>query len=489
MNLIASLLSIGLAVVFATAAIMKIRGRRSARQAVRDFGVPVALAGPVAIALPVAELATAAALVWPATAAWGARAAFALLAVFSAGIAINLARGNRPDCNCFGQAAPGPIGWRTLARNAVLAGLSLAVLVAADGASLFPPIGDIDPTGLVVVFVAAGFVILAALLLNVIAQNGRLLVRIEALEARAAGAAVPAPKIAGHPIGTPAPSFSLTGLRGETMTLEALRAGEMPVVLLFSDAGCGPCNSLLPEVGRWQREYASRVAVAVISRGTIEANRAKSSEHGLRTVLLQHDGEVAASYGATGTPSAVLVRPDGTIGSLLAEGGPAIASLVAAVSGTAAPVHDHGQCGNGAAMVPGSAGIGEPAPAVRLPDLTGRGVDLAELSGPTLVVFWNPACGFCSQMLGDLRSWEEKMSPRDPRLLIVSTGSVEANQALGLRSTVVIDPDFATARAFGVSGTPSAVLVDADRKIASLVAVGAPAVLALASAEQAAIQP
>ncbi len=488
MNVLALVVSLVLAVIFAAAAVLKIRSGVASRQAVRDFGVPAGLAGAVAVALPIVELAIAAALVWPATALWGARAALALLAVFSAGVAINMARGRRPDCNCFGQIASGPIGWPTLARNAVLAGLSLAVLLIPEEASPIAAIGAIAPLAVLVAAAIAIFVIQLVVLLNVFAQNGRLLVRVEALEARAAGVGTaPVPKAAGHPIGTPAPSFSLTGLRGETMTLEALRAGDVPVLLLFSDPACGPCNSLLPEVGRWQRENASRMVLAVISRGTIEANRAKSTEHGLRTVLLQRASEVAESYAATGTPSAVLVRPDGTIGSAVVEGGPAIATLVATIAGTAAPVHDHGQCGNGAAMVPGSAGIGEPAPAVRLPDLTGRAVDLAELAGPTLVVFWNPACGFCSQMLGDLRSWEAKMSARDPRLLVVSTGSVEANQALGLRSTVVIDPDFATARSFGVSGTPSAVLVDADGKIASLVAVGAPAVLALASAEQAAI--
>jgi hypothetical protein len=51
---------------------------------------------------------------------------------------------------------------------------------------------------------------------------------------------------------------------------------------------------------------------------------------------------------------------------------------------------------------------------------------------------------------------------------------------MGQISTVVLDQQFAAGRAFGASGTPSAVLVDAEGKIASEVAVGAPAVLELA---------
>jgi hypothetical protein len=51
---------------------------------------------------------------------------------------------------------------------------------------------------------------------------------------------------------------------------------------------------------------------------------------------------------------------------------------------------------------------------------------------------------------------------------------------MGLRSTVVLDQQFSVGRAFGAGGTPSAVLVDAEGRVASEVAVGAPAVLELA---------
>jgi peroxiredoxin len=152
-------------------------------------------------------------------------------------------------------------------------------------------------------------------------QHGRLLLRIEALEARLAEAGV-APSqatagTAGLAVGSPAPSFALATLSGETITLPALRALGKPVVLLFSDPGCGPCNALLPDVGRWQREHAAKVVVALISRGTVEANRPKASEYGLTHVLLQKDREIAQAYQAYGTPSAVLIRQGGTIGSSL----------------------------------------------------------------------------------------------------------------------------------------------------------------------------
>jgi thiol-disulfide isomerase/thioredoxin len=99
----------------------------------------------------------------------------------------------------------------------------------------------------------------------------------------------------------------------------------------------------------------------------------------------------------------------------------------------------------------------------------------------TLVLFWNPGCGFCQQMLPDLKEWEENPPEGAPKLLVVSAGTQESNKAMGLSSSVVLDQGFEAGRAFGARGTPSAILVDAKGKIASEVAVGAPGVLKLAT--------
>ena len=87
-------------------------------------------------------------------------------------------------------------------------------------------------------------------------------------------------------------------------------------------------------------------------------------------------------------------------------------------------------------------------------------------------------------MLPDLKEWEANPPEGTPKLLVVSAGTVEANEAMELSSPVVLDQEFAVGRAFGASGTPSATLVDEEGKIASEVAVGAPAVLELARAEK-----
>ena len=87
-------------------------------------------------------------------------------------------------------------------------------------------------------------------------------------------------------------------------------------------------------------------------------------------------------------------------------------------------------------------------------------------------------------MLPDLKEWESGAPKDAPRLVVVSAGSEEANKEMGLASPVLLDQQFAVGRAFGASGTPSAILVDEEGKIASQVAVGAPAVMELAGADQ-----
>ena len=86
------------------------------------------------------------------------------------------------------------------------------------------------------------------------------------------------------------------------------------------------------------------------------------------------------------------------------------------------------------------------------------------------------------RMLEDLQAWETKPLKGAPQLLVVSTGTVEDNRALSLRAPVILDQGFSAGRQFGATGTPMAVLIDAQGRIASDVVAGGPAVLTLANA-------
>jgi len=117
-----------LAGVFGVAGVAKLADRAGSRQALRDFGVPPILADPLGRLLPLTEIAIAAALIPTLSAWWGALGALVCLLLFVVGIGINLARGNRPDCHCFGQLSSAPVGWPTLLRNGLLAAIAGAVV-------------------------------------------------------------------------------------------------------------------------------------------------------------------------------------------------------------------------------------------------------------------------------------------------------------------------------------------------------------------------
>jgi methylamine dehydrogenase accessory protein MauD len=465
---------LALAAVFLLSGLAKLGDRRGSVDAAHDLGVPSARAAPVASLLVILELAVAVALVPTVSARWAAVGASVLLLGFSAAVAVALIRGRRPNCHCFGQLSARPIGARTLARNGLLLGLAAFVLVAGwrrPGGSAVAWWGPLSPTERASIALGAFGTLaacaLAVVVLSLMRQNGRILLRLGALEASSPHGHAHA--VVGLPVGATAPEFALPNLSGEVSTLQSLRADGKPVMLLFTDPHCEPCAELLPEVAAWQRDHDDGVIVAVISRGGAEENGPKAAEHGLSRVLLQSDFEAAHAYQADATPSAVLVASDGTVASPLMSGADAIRSLISALTNGGMP--------HSAASLP----IGSAAPGFSLPNLDGRVVDLSEFGGaPTLLLFWRPGCGFCQQMLDALKAWEERHDADGLQLLVVSSESIEANREMGLHAEILLDDAFGVGASYGVTGTPSAILVDDAGQIASGVAIGERAVFELA---------
>lgn len=93
-----------------------------------------------------------------------------------------------------------------------------------------------------------------------------------------------------------------------------------------------------------------------------------------------------------------------------------------------------------------------------------------------MLLFWNPRCGFCQQLLPELIAWEQDRPPDAPELLVISTGDAAANTAERFASPVFLDAASSAMAAFGAGGTPMAVAVDAAGRVSSPLGTGAPGV-------------
>lgn len=121
------------ALLFAAAALHKLRDVRAFREALAGYRLlPAAALGPAALALPAAEAATALALCSGSGATAGAAGGVALLALYAGAIAVNLGRGRRSiDCGCGGPGGRRPIAPGLVWRNAALAALLAASALPA----------------------------------------------------------------------------------------------------------------------------------------------------------------------------------------------------------------------------------------------------------------------------------------------------------------------------------------------------------------------
>ncbi|MEW2463774.1 MauE/DoxX family redox-associated membrane protein [Streptomyces sp. NPDC046994] len=278
------------ATVFGVAAAVKSTDLEGLPRALVAFGLPPRTAAPLGRLLVTCEFAVALALVVPPWARVGGLGALLLLTLFSGVIALNLMLGRTPVCDFFGGLKAVPVGWSTVARNALLA--VLAAFVAADG----------HPHWLF----AGLAVVMSALWAGLWAK--------ETGEVRA---------------GLFAPAFSLRDESGRTRTLGDLLAPGRPLLLVFSDRPPGPHTALLPQVARWQRTHEDSVTIAVVSGGPHTVPVAAGGGDGPRRLLADPGRRTHTDYGVTATPAAVLIGAEGIVAAAPAVGAAEIGKLVA----------------------------------------------------------------------------------------------------------------------------------------------------------------
>jgi peroxiredoxin len=246
----------------------------------------------------------------------------------------------------------------------------------------------------------------------------------------------------------------------------------------------GPDLAALPTDGTDGRPFP-----LVISTGDLEANRTLVAEHGLRCpVLLQEAMEVAAQYQAHGTPMGYLLDEEGRIASEIAVGADALLALAEAPATALSRNGDghHSHRGNrslaDSKIARDGLLAGTPAPDFRLPALDGGQLSLAQFRGRrVLLVFSDPHCGPCDQLMPELEQFHRRTG--EAQVLLVSRGDREANRAKaaehGLTFPILLQQQWEISRAYAMFATPVAYLVDEAGVIGADVAMGAEPILAL----------
>lgn len=119
--------SVLLGVVMCAASFSKLRTGRAWESQGAALGAPRAIV-PI---VPWVELALGALLIVQVASTAVSIAALVLLGAFTTLLAVNLARGRRPVCACFGEWSAKPLGPGHLARNGALVALSVLSLAAS----------------------------------------------------------------------------------------------------------------------------------------------------------------------------------------------------------------------------------------------------------------------------------------------------------------------------------------------------------------------
>jgi peroxiredoxin len=344
----------------------------------------------------------------------------------------------------------------------------------------------------IVMWVLLGVLVVAVLvlawtLLQVLRQQGRLLLRVEALEDRlgADGASSPTDHARGGlPLALAFPPFRLAGLDGGEFQLEDLRGRR--VLLVHWSPECGFCRRIASDLAGLQDALRRRrTELVLVSYGTPEANRALMEEHGLDCrVFLQHDGETVEGFAHMGTPVAYLLDEQGRIAKPVAVGAGEVPELARHAAGgrgrlgTERPVSESRIEREGLKA-------GTPAPAFELPDLAGGTVSLAEQRGRRLLlVFSDPECAPCDDLLPELARLNRDHRNHGPALVLVSRGAVDENrrkaEASGVEFPVVLQAGWKVSKKYGIFATPVAFLIDEEGVIERDVARGPSEILALA---------
>jgi peroxiredoxin len=324
---------------------------------------------------------------------------------------------------------------------------------------------------------------------QLVRQNGRILLRLEALESQPepisapddtqpGSAQAPAPSAA-LPAGSMAPAFELPDLDGPLRGLAEFRGRR--VLLIFFSPHCGFCTAMMPDLAALASGGGNGQPMPlVVTTGGAETNRRLFQKHGVRCpVLLQEAMEVASQYQAQGTPMGYLIDEQGAIASGLTAGA---ADLLALAKAGGKSLGNPSLANS--RLDRSGLKAGTPAPGFRLPRLDGGDLALDAYRGRrVLLVFSDPKCGPCDQLAPRLEQLHRHR--HGFQVLMVSRQDAETNRRkvaqLGLTFPVALQKNWEVSLLYAMFATPMGYLIDERGIIAADIAIGVQPILDLVS--------
>jgi peroxiredoxin len=329
------------------------------------------------------------------------------------------------------------------------------------------------------------------ILYQVVKQQGRILLRLDALDQ---GPGQVEPQMQGLAVATPMSPFRLPDLDGRIVSLDDFR--NQRVLLIYWAPACGFCELLATDLARLQGELrVAGISVVLVSVDDAPSNRRLASESGLKCPILllkKDDPLLRGPFLHMGTPSAYLLDENGRVAQPRAVGGEPILSLVEREIGDQPrrkrlpgerPLAQSRIERNG--LKPGT-----DAPRFRLPGLDGTTVALDDFRGRrVLLVFSDPQCGPCDDLAPHLVRLHRQHRDEGMALILVARGAADENRRKaehhGFEFPVVIQERWKLSQEYGIFAVPVAFLIDEEGVIARSVARGVDEILALASQQTA----
>lgn len=322
---------------------------------------------------------------------------------------------------------------------------------------------------------------------QLVRQQGRLLLRLENLEARLPGgsdhAANGAGTIRGLEVGTAAPPFRLPDAAGNEVALADFRGKR--VFLVHWSTECGFCELIAPDLAKLEpRLRRSGVELVLLSYGGPEENTRLASEHGLECpILLQRPGEQIELFRGLPTPVAYFLDEEARVSAPLAVGAEDVPVLAEKAAAGRKPLPSERGLGQSRIEREGLK-RGTRAPTFTLPDVHGRAVALEDYRGRhVMLVFSDPQCGPCDALITDLNALHRKHGDRELAIVMVGRGDAAANRAkvdeLAVEFPVVLQQRWKLSKEYGIFATPVGFLIDDHGVIAANVARGGAEIVAL----------